>query len=99
VIILRIAGKFTGSCTQDNGDKMRDIFKYSATVLRQNNLSTELATLLPKIIGTKLEKIAARQVMVNGSIVSFHGRASRSVPKPKRLGLFGNLWDQMVNDA
>lgn len=88
---MQIAGKFIGLWTQDNGDKMKDVFKYSATVLRQNNRSTDLAALLPKIIGTKLENIAARQVRVNGSIVSFHGRASRSAPKPKRFVTNWNL--------
>lgn len=70
---------------------MKDIFKYSAAVSRQNNRSPELAALLPKIIAAKLENIAARAVTASGSVVSFHGRASRSVPRSKRFVTNWNL--------
>ncbi|MCP4418159.1 MAG: hypothetical protein GY805_16175 [Chloroflexi bacterium] len=78
---------------------MKDVLNYSATVLRQNNHSLELASLLPLIIGCKLENVAARKVTINGSIVSFHGRASRLAPRRKRFVTNWNLLHMIVRGA
>lgn len=75
---------------------MSDIFKYSATISQQNNHSAELAALLPQMIGEKLERVAARGVTIHDSIVSFHGRASRSAPRTKRFITNWNLL-QMID--
>ena len=43
------------------------------------------------MLGEKLERVAARGITIHDSIVSFHGRASRSAPRSKRIVTNWNL--------
>lgn len=78
---------------------MKDIFRYSATVSQNSNQATQMAASLPSVIKHRLEIVAARDVRLNGSIVAFHGRASRSASRLKRLVTNWNLLHLVVRGA
>ncbi len=78
---------------------MGDIFRYSAIVSLKSNRSPELKVVLQEVMKTKLESIAAHRVAINGSVVSFHGRASRLPSKDKRFVTNWNLLHMVARGA
>ncbi len=70
---------------------MNKIFKYSASINKQNNTSGEIAERLPHIFAQELHAVVARDIRVHSSTISFHGGASRTAPKRHRSVTNWNL--------
>ena len=78
---------------------MNDIFKYSASIKRQNNSTEELAKRLPHIFAQELHVVVARDIRVLPSIITFHGGASRSATKRHRRVTNWNLLSPISHGA
>ena len=70
---------------------MSDIIRYQATVIKRTNVAPELAKELPSVLEHQLATVAARDVTVTPTVVSFHGRISRTATVRRRLVTNWNL--------
>lgn len=70
---------------------MTDIIVYHASVRKWSRYSNEFVTYLPYVIEQRLHAVPARDIRVMPSIITFHGRLSRTVPRDGRVVTTWNL--------